>query len=302
MEERLRKFVHVVEQGGFSKAAISLHMSQPALTTAVKKLERELDVILLERGAKQVNLTPAGEIAYRSAKELETQAFNLRQRLQLLVQARPTVRLGMIDSLADTLANETNGFAGLKQATDLSVVVDNSRQLTLSVIQESLEAAIIVDDDEALPEGLSAESLGSEPLLLVIHPTDRQHYKEALRDGRLPNFLSYNAGSHTQHLIDRALSDKHITAEPTFYSTSPEIMLKMVLLRQGAAILPFALVRRQLLERALISVSPQPAIFSRSLSAIHYQGRLLPAVLTHTFVMADAALKKLAAEAQQVVS
>jgi DNA-binding transcriptional LysR family regulator len=297
MEERLRRFAQVIDYGGFSKAAQALHLSQPALTTAIKKLERELGAILVERGTRQLVMTPAGELAYQAARELDTQAFNLRQRLLELSQARPVVRLGMIDSLADTLAGETNGFAGLQQTTDLSVVVDNSRQLILDVAKELLEAAIIVRSDEPLSTGIAFEAVGAEPLLLVVHPTEHHRYQEALRHGQLPNFLSYNHGSHTQQLIDGVLLEQKIATEPTFYSTSPEIMLKMVLLRQGAAILPYALVKPRLLEQTVVAVSPQPAVFSRPLCAIYYQGRRLPGALSQVFTTADAALRQLTAEA-----
>src|SRR5207253_2318566 len=149
--------------------------------------------------------------------------------------------------------------------------------------------------DEPLPAGLTAKSIGDEPLVLVTHPTDRPRYQQALPRGQLPNFLSYNSGSHTQQLIDSSLLGKRIVAEPTFYSTSPEIMLKMVLLRQGAAILPYTLVRPHLQEQAVAVVSPQPVVFSRPLCAIYYRGRRLPDALLQVLTIADAALKQLTA-------
>lgn len=68
----LRYFVRIVESGGFGRAAEQLHITQPALSKAIKSLEDELDVILLERGKRgtQVRLTPSGDIVLRHAKSM----------------------------------------------------------------------------------------------------------------------------------------------------------------------------------------------------------------------------------------
>jgi DNA-binding transcriptional LysR family regulator len=301
MEDRLRKFVQVVDSGNFSRAATTLHVSQPALTTAIKKLERELGAVLLERQAKHLTLTAAGEIAYRAAKDLNARVLNLRYELAELAGQKPLVRLGLIDSIADILASEGRGFATLKQATDLSVVINNSRQLILATAREQLEAAIIIGGTTDMPDTLAVRLLGQEPLALVVHPADRQYYEHLLRAGRLPNFLSYHIGSHSQYLIEKLLAENRIIIEPTFYSTSPEVMLKMVISRQGVAMLPYALVKPQLLDKALVRVSPGPTILSRPIYTIQLLNRLLPEALEQTLTMASTSLEKLMAEALDVL-
>ena len=299
MEDRLRKFAQVVDSGSFSQAAIALHISQPALTTAVKKLERELGAVLLMRQAKRLTLTAAGDIAYQAAKSLNSRVYNLRYELTRLAQQRPVIRLGLIDSIADILAGEHQGFAALRQAADLSVVINNSTQLTLATVKEQLEAAIIVGGVDDLPKMLTATFLGQESLTLVVHPAEQRRYRQFLSDGRLPNFLSYNSGSHSHHLIAGLLSEIGISAEPTFYSTSPEVMLKMVLSRQGAAVLPFAMVEAWLEKSSLISVTPGSGDLSRPIYAIRLQDRMLPQALEDTFSTASSLLDQLMRRANQ---
>jgi len=67
---QLRYFCTVVEAGSFTAAALLLHMSQPPLSLAITKLERELGVQLLVRGARGVVPTPAGRVLVEAGTRL----------------------------------------------------------------------------------------------------------------------------------------------------------------------------------------------------------------------------------------
>ena len=66
--KRLEYFCTLVEFGSFSKAATSLHMSQPPLSQRIRELEEELGVTLIHRTSRSFQLTPAGEKLYHRAQ------------------------------------------------------------------------------------------------------------------------------------------------------------------------------------------------------------------------------------------
>ena len=68
--KQLESFVAVIDTKSFSKAAEQLFLTQPAVSTQIAALERELDVKLLIRAAKDIHPTREGRVLYRYAKEI----------------------------------------------------------------------------------------------------------------------------------------------------------------------------------------------------------------------------------------
>ncbi len=94
---QLRAFHNVAIHGGFSRAAEALHLTQPAISDQVRKLEAEYDIRLFDRQRKQIRVTEAGkkllEITYRLF-EVEQQALDYLSETQ-------TLRTGQLNIVAD---------------------------------------------------------------------------------------------------------------------------------------------------------------------------------------------------------
>jgi DNA-binding transcriptional LysR family regulator len=91
---QLRYFVAVADEGQMTRAARKLHIAQPALSQAIAQLESELGLGLLERHARGVTLTPAGEAFLpkaRAALAAETDAAATAQSLARSVRSAITV-------------------------------------------------------------------------------------------------------------------------------------------------------------------------------------------------------------------
>src|SRR6266513_4917023 len=83
----LRYFIGVAEEENVSRAALKLHVSQPALSRQIRDLEEELGFLLLERSAKAVRLTEAG-------RAFLTEARAVLQRAEDAVKAARAIATG----------------------------------------------------------------------------------------------------------------------------------------------------------------------------------------------------------------
>ncbi|MFX8301181.1 LysR family transcriptional regulator, partial [Acinetobacter baumannii] len=82
----LQQFLAVAELLHFGRAAQALHMSQPPLTQAVRKLETQLGVQLFERSSRSVRLTPAGTALQALATRLLAEAAALPQEVRAVAR------------------------------------------------------------------------------------------------------------------------------------------------------------------------------------------------------------------------
>ena len=102
---QLRYFVAIVDHGSLSRAAVVLHVAQPALTQQLRQLEEELGVQLLHRSAQGVLSTDAGKIFYEHAQAILKQVADARSAVAQSTE-RPSggVTLGLPHSISGALA------------------------------------------------------------------------------------------------------------------------------------------------------------------------------------------------------
>jgi DNA-binding transcriptional LysR family regulator len=90
----LRYFVCVAEIENVSRAALKLHISQPALSRQIRDLEDELRVVLLERTAKSVSLTEAGRVFLKEARAVLERADQAIRKTQAVAGADIELHVG----------------------------------------------------------------------------------------------------------------------------------------------------------------------------------------------------------------
>lgn len=291
MDDRMEKFIAVVETGSFTGAAKQLHVSQPALTVAIAKLEKVMDATLIERGRKELSLTPAGRLVYDSAVRQALLMSNLRMRLGVLAGVRQKFAIGMIDSVADRFCDDMTIFGELERELDMTIIVNNSRILATAVKTRQIDVALVVGTVQTAD--FVTENLGSEQLVLVASPGIAAAVESQIASGRIEHFISYDRGSHTSQTIAGYLEAARITPDTLLYSTSSDVMAKMVLADRGAAVLPRTVVKAYLATNEMVEVGADTlGYLTRPISSITLPGKVLPSGVGGFFMHAANLLKK----------
>ncbi len=106
----LQTFLIVAEHQSISQAAHALDLTQPAVTKKIKRLEASLQVPLIDRNARPLQLTEAGLILRDRAPGLLTDACRLAEDIRAMSRSGlPLLRIGMGDSLSEILGAEFIG-------------------------------------------------------------------------------------------------------------------------------------------------------------------------------------------------
>lgn len=239
MDGKLQKFIAVVDNKSYTKAAQELRVSQPALSMAIKDLQRSLGVDLFERHGREVKVSSAGQIVYDAARDMASTLDGLRLKLAEQANKKPTLNLGMIDGMAELLFVHHDNFTLFSKQAHLSLTIDASRRLIDDVHRGKLDCAIITSQTDNLTPALEQSPLGHEPLMIVASTGVRNTKRST---DPLP-YISYNEASTSHHIIIEELRKRAISHYPVLSSTSPEVMLRLCISGVGFAVLPYLLVR-----------------------------------------------------------
>jgi len=165
---RLRYFVAVAEAGNISKAAQKIFLTQPALSRQIKALEDEIGLLLIERQAHSIRLTPAGEALLPEARDLLRHAQAALERVRSCGQG-VRLRIGYAPSLASGLLSEAVENFARKHAGARVELLDLSSQEILTALEAgTLDIAVSVAPERPT-RGLRWMPLGPVAWRLAVH-------------------------------------------------------------------------------------------------------------------------------------
>jgi LysR family nitrogen assimilation transcriptional regulator len=236
---QLRYFVKIVDAGSFSRAASVVHVAQPALSQQIAELEERLGVMLLQRSARGVRPTAAGEILYKEASAI------LHQLDQLPSVIRPsggepegTVSLGFISSLASKLVGGIleECRTRLPKVT-IRVSDGDSLGLESRVAASSVDLAILYEDEFTTP--LTRKPLFRQKLYVIsLEPLSDQTDTISLRRiAEVPLVLPGRTNGR-RVLIERVFADAKLKPNIALEADSLASEMWAVRNKIGCTILP----------------------------------------------------------------
>ncbi|MGD8417461.1 MAG: DNA-binding transcriptional regulator OxyR [Pseudomonadales bacterium] len=236
----LKYLVAVAEHRHFGRAADACFVSQPTLSTQLKKLEEELGVTLIERTNRQVLLTPVGERVVAQAQRVLREANELTRIAE--EHADPfggEFRLGVIPTVAPYLLPKILGPIRRSLPSLKIQLTEGQTAVIVRLLREGDLDAVIL----ALPtdeENVVERKLYTEPFYMAVSRTHRLagRKKVSVDDLDDEQVLLLEDG---HCLRDQALEvcNSHNAVENTnFRATSLETLRQMVMADVGITLMP----------------------------------------------------------------
>lgn len=265
--EEIERFIMVVERESVTKAARKLKITQPALSQAIERLEKNLQRKLFKRVGKRLVLTEDGENFYQIAINILKLWNRTKNRNLLTTIKTPLYSIGLYDNAALKLSkffqkNLThNNF-------QFEITINDSENIIKGLSNGIFDLCIcVLPKNTSLPSNAILVRQFSEKLLPVSKKVKSETNIQ-------PPFILYNKGSITRSYIDEIFFKKGIIPKILVESTSPAFMKELAIGGCGITLLPKNFVRREI-ETGKLEIKKLSCVFKRKIVVIiNKQGNL----------------------------
>lgn len=235
----LQVFLTVATERSFSRAAATLHRTQPAVSQAVKRLEEELGERLFDRSSKGGQLTEAGTILLDYARQLmrlKDEAEGAVRELQDLRKGR--VVIGANEAAVHVLLPIVERFRTKHPQAQVEVNRIAARQLASEVLNRSLDFGILTFPPR--DRGLQSLSLGEDELVMLTHPSHPLAKKRriTMEEFGRQSIIAHNDPSPARERVLRLYEQRHAPINIQIGLPSLDGIKRGIEMGLGVALLP----------------------------------------------------------------
>jgi DNA-binding transcriptional LysR family regulator len=167
----LRYFIGAAEEENVSRAALKLHVSQPALSRQIRDLEDELGFLLLERGAKSVRLTEAGRAFLIEARAVLQRADDAVKTARSIATGGGDLHVGYAPSLtARMLPSALRAFQAESPNVRVKLHDLSTEEMLAGLRTGSLHVAFVARPIASALRGLQFQELIRDRICIAVSP------------------------------------------------------------------------------------------------------------------------------------
>jgi len=288
---QLQVFEAAARLGGYTRAAETLHLSQPAVSMQIRQLEEQAGMPLFDQIGKKVHLTDAGRTLYKHAQSILAQVHEA----QLEFEEMRGVRRGQLNI---TIASTANYFAPRLLAAFCQRHPEVKVSLDVSNREHILELLNETDKDLAImgrpPEAsdLVAHPFMENPLVVIAAPDHPLAQARNIPLARLneETFISREIGSGTRMAAERFFDEAGTRLTTAMEMSSNEAIKQAVQAGLGLGVVSVHTLEMELALGRLVILDVQGFPILRHWYAVHRQGKRFSAVAQAflNFVMDEA--------------
>ncbi|MFE7776154.1 LysR family transcriptional regulator [Streptomyces sp. NPDC057445] len=271
----LELLLAVARHGSLGRAARELGITQPAASSRIRSMERQLGVALLDRSPRGSRLTDAGALVTDWARriveaaeafDVGAQALRVRRDSRLRVAASMTIAEYLLPVWLIALRQQ-------RPDTAVSLLAGNSAAVAERLLGDEADLGFV--EGLAVPAGLDGAVIGHDRLVVVAAPG---HAWARRRSAVAPDELASTSlvlrerGSGTRQVLDSALAAYGGLAEPLMELASTTAVKAAAVSGAGPAVLSELAVTEELASRRLVRVPVEGVRLRRDLRAVWRAG------------------------------
>lgn len=260
----LRYFVAVAETENVSRAALKLHLSQPALSRQIRDLEQEIGFSLLERGAKSVRLTDAGRAFLEESRAVLQRAEGaLAAARTVAARGQNELHIGYAPTLTvRILPPALRAFQALQPGVRVKLHDLSTEEMLDRMRGGKLLLAFTVRPAPAGLRGLRFEALTRDPLRLAVapgHPLARQR-SVTLREAAQEPLIAYSRAEYPDYheLLTRVFASTKTRPRVAEEHDGASSLISAVEAGNGVAVVPASLLCVTGPRLKLLPLTPPP--------------------------------------------
>lgn len=274
----IKIFCSVYEHGcNTTRAAQALHMTQPAVSLAVRELEQYYGVRLFDRIGRRLQITEAGRHFLRYASHISALFEEMEKGLRSWDNAG-VLRVGASITIGSHfLPGYVKAFTSCCPQTQVRAVIEPSDRLERRLLANELDFALIegvVHDPAILSEAYMEDHLS------VICAADgkwKQDQVISLEEFKRQEFLLREPGSGTREVFNRVIEEAGFSVTPLWEACSTTALINAVINGLGIAVLPHRMIREPLEQGLVVTVEVEGLDFRRFFYMIRHKDKYLTA-------------------------
>lgn len=271
-------FRSVCENGyNSTKAAEVLHMTQPAVSLAIKELEQYYGVHLFDRIGRRLQITDAGQHFLQYAIHISDLFSDMETGL-CDWDSKGILRIGASITIGSQfLPSYVKAFSEICPGIDVRVTVEQTERLEQKILANELDCALI--EGVAHDTNIVSEAY-MEDHLSVICGADKgwnQGQNITIEEFQKQRFLLREKGSGTREVFDRVIAQAGIHVVPVWEAMSTTALVNAAINGLGISVLPHRMVLPALKQGLICTVKVQDLVFSRNFYIIYHKDKFLTA-------------------------
>ena len=272
----LRVFLMVASEKSFSRAAEKLLRTQPAISLSIQRLEAELGEKLIDRSAKDLLLTDAGQIVLEYARRFENLQGDMENALaELRDKSAGRLTIGANESSTLYLLDHIERYRRQFPKVKVQIRRSLSSKIPAELLDGELELGILTYDPE--DDRLIAQVIFQDHLAFVVSPRHKLAGKKQVSIEELgaENFIAHNVVSPYRAMVLREFQRHKVPLQMDVEMPTIEAIRKMVQRNEGVAFLPHMCVSEEIHHGILCEVRVKEMNIDRKIRLVYPAKRVL---------------------------